>query len=180
MYQSHCEQERKKFIADSTAKADADAKAAAAAAENAKLQAAEEARIAEMKRVQDSLAAISKAEKDKAEAERQAKIQEDIQAKKDALAKANKIDTTRSQPVKPTTAVPKIKESDYQEGITDETVNEPNRSILRTVVKKDGVTYNYQKISYNWGGIFYFKNEQAITAILFDQEINNARKSLSK
>ena len=29
--------------------------------------------------------------------------------------------------------------------------------IYRTVVKKDGITSNYQKIVYTWGGIFYFK-----------------------
>jgi len=167
------EQERKKFIADSTSKAESEAAIA-------KAFAAEEAKQAENKRIQDSLALIEKAEKDKAAAERQAKIQEDIQAKKDALARANRIDTTRTQSTKSTTTVPKIRESDYQEGITDETVNESNRSILRTVVKKDGVTYNYQKITYNWGGVFYFKNEQSITAILFDQEINNARKSFAK
>lgn len=165
------EEDRKKFVADSTATADA-------AAAKAKAQAEEDARIAEMKHLKDSLDNVAKAEKDKAEAERQAKIQEDIQAKKDALARANTVESNNT--AKPTTAVPKIRESDYQEGITDETVKESNRSIVRTVVKKEGVTYNYQKITYNWGGIFYFKNEQPVTAILFDQELNNARKELGK
>jgi hypothetical protein len=164
---------RKKLIADSTAYAEA-------AAAKAKADADEEARLTEMKRVRDSIDNVSKAEKDKAEAERMARIQEDIQAKKDALARANQVDTSKSAAAKSTTAVPKIRESDYQEGITDEKVNESNRSIVRTVVKKDGVTTNYQKITYNWGGIFYFKNEQSVTATLFDQEINIARKSLSK
>ena len=50
-------------------------------------------------------------------------------------------------------AVPKIVDSDYQEGITDEKVDEGNRVIYRTVVKKDGITSNYQKIVYGWGGI---------------------------
>jgi hypothetical protein len=165
--------ERKKFMADSTTQADA-------AAAKAKAQAEEDARMTEMKRMKDSVDLAAKAEKDKAEAERQAKIQEDIQAKKEALGRANAVDTARSNPIKPSTAVPKIRESDYQEGITDETVNESNRSIVRTVVKKDGITSNYQKITYNWGGVFYFKNEQSITASLFDQEINIARKALGK
>lgn len=173
------EQARKKFVADSIAKADADAKAELIAAEKAKANAEEEARNAEFKRTQDSLAAIAKAEKDKAEAARQARIQEEIQAKKDALAKASQVDTSRMYSNKPT-AVPKIRESDYHEGITDETVKEASRSIVRTVVKKDGVTLNYQKITYNWGGVFYFKNEQSITATLFSQEINIARKSFEK
>ena len=167
------EDERNKFVADSAA-------AAEAAAAKAKAQAEEDARVSEMKRYKDSLDNVTRAEKERLEAERQAKIQEDIQAKKEALARANQIDTTKNAVTKPTTAVPKIRESDYQEGITDETVTESNRSIVRTVVKKEGVTYNYQKITYNWGGIFYFKNEQSITATLFDQEINNARKSFAK
>jgi hypothetical protein len=174
------EQARKKFVADSIARADADAKAAVIAAEKAKADAEQAAKDAEFRQVQDSLAAITKAQKDKAEAERQARIQEEIQAKKEALAKASQIDTSRGGTVKPTTAVPKIRESDYQEGITDETVKESNRSIIRTVVKKDGVTFNYQKITYNWGGIFYFKNEQSITANLFDQELSIARKNFAK
>jgi len=159
---------RNKFVADSTARVAADAKAAE-----------EEAQNAEFRHYQDSLIAATKAQKEKAEAERQARIQEDIQARKDALAKANQVDTSRSSASKPT-AVPKIRESDYHEGITDETIKETNRSIVRTVVKKEGVTFNYQKITYNWGGIFYYKNEQSITPTLFDQEINNARKIFGK
>ena len=68
--------------------------------------------------------------------------------------------------------------SDYQEGITDETITEPNRTIYRTVVKKEGNTFNYQKISYTWGGVFFFKNETSITQTTFEQEIKNARATL--
>jgi hypothetical protein len=41
-----------------------------------------------------------------------------------------------------------------------------------------GTAYNYQKIVYNWGGVFYFKNELSMTEITFDQEIKNARAIL--
>ena len=79
-----------------------------------------------------------------------------------------------------TTAVPKIVDSDYREGLTEETVNETSRTIFRTVVKKDGTAYNYQKIVYSWGGIFYFKNELSMTEITFSQEIKNAKTEFGK
>ena len=75
-------------------------------------------------------------------------------------------------------AIPKIRDSDYKEGVTDETVNETNRVIYRTVVKKDGNAFNYQKIAYTWGGVFYFKNDNSITQILFEQELKNARSEM--
>jgi membrane protein involved in colicin uptake len=155
------------------AKAKADQEAKVKAEEDRKKQAlAEKAR-------QDSLTAATKALKDKEEADRKAKITADIQAQKDALAKANTYEKTSANKA-PTTAVPKIVASDYQEGITDEKITEVNRSIQRTVVKKDGVTTNYQKITYNWGGVFYFKNESSITQTTFDTELSQAKKSFNK
>jgi hypothetical protein len=81
---------------------------------------------------------------------------------------------------KVSTAVPKILSSDYKEGITEETVKESNRTIQRVVVKMDGSATNYQKIVYNWGGIFYFKNEGSITQSTFEQDIKNAKAILNK
>jgi len=63
--------------------------------------------------------------------------------------------------------------------VTEEKVEEINRTIFRTVVKKDGATNNYQKIVYNWG-TFYFKNESPLTQTTFDLEINNARNAMAK
>ncbi len=125
---------------------------------------------------QDSLSIVQRAREEKEEQERKAKVQAEIEAKKQMLAKANKVEEKASPIPKVVTPVPKIRDSDYREGVTEETVNEITRVIYRTVVKKDGAAYNYQKIVYNWGGIFYFKNENIITEISFEQDIKNAKK----
>jgi hypothetical protein len=101
----------------------------------------------------------------------------DIEAQKKLLGKSNQTEekTAKQQPKPAAPAIPKIRDSDYLEGITEETVNENNRTIYRTVVKKEGTTFNYQKIVYNWGGIFYFKNEVSMTQLLFEQELKNSK-----
>jgi hypothetical protein len=117
--------------------------------------------------------------KEKDEEDRKAKAAADIQAQKEAMARIDAENKKQAQQRKPvTTDLPKIKSQDYQDGITDETITEPNRTIYRTVVKKDGTTYNYQKVSYSWGGVFFFKNESSITQTTFELEIKNARNSL--
>src|SRR4029079_7778676 len=112
--------------------------------------------------------------------EKNAKVLAEIEAQKKMLGKTNKADTkpAQSPPAKTVAAVPKIIDSDYQEGVTDETVKETNRTIYRTVVKKDGTAYNYQKIVYSWGGVFYFKNETSMTELLFEQELKLAKADL--
>ncbi|MBK7572291.1 MAG: hypothetical protein IPI10_11970 [Bacteroidetes bacterium] len=153
---------QQKAEAGAKQKAEADAKAAAALAEKNRL---------------DSISAANKAAQEKESADRQAKAYAEIEAKKKLLAKtANKTDE------KPATAssapVPKIIESDYKEGVTDETIKENNRTIYRTVVKKDGSALNYQKVVYNWGGVFYFKNDNSMTELTFQQELKNYRAEL--
>jgi hypothetical protein len=176
---------RKKVEADSIARAeverqkqDALAKAKAEQEAKDKAEADRQTQLLADKARQDSITNAAKAEKEKEDADRKAQIAAEIQARKDALAKANTYE--KSETKAPTTAVPKIKESDYSEGITDEKISETNRNIQRTVVKKDGTTYNYQKITYNWGGVFFFKNEAAVTQTTFDTELNQARKSFDK
>ncbi len=166
--------EKQKAIADSTQKAQANAKALAdgkAKEESDRLEA--EAKLKE-KQKQDSVANVQRLQKEKAEQERQTKALAEIEAKKLMLAKANKVEE-KVAPLPKTAPIPKIRDSDYREGVTDETINESNRIIYRTVVKKEGSTFNYQKIVYGWGGIFYFKNENSITEISFDQDIKNAK-----
>ena len=132
--------------------------------------AAKEKAIADAKLLQDK-----KAQNDKEEQERKAKLLAEIEAKKQMLAKANSVEE-KSKPLPKTAPIPKIVDSDYREGVTEETITETNRVIYRTVIKKEGLAFNYQKIVYSWGGIFYFKNENSITEISFNQDINNAKE----
>lgn len=153
------------------AKADADAKLKADEERNRKLN--------EEKARQDSLATAHRIQDEKEEQERRAKALAEIEAKKQMLSQSNAhTDDKDKTPVK-TAAVPKIRDSDYHEGITEETVAENNRTIYRTVVKISGSAVNYQKIVYAWGGIFFFKNESNITQSLFEQELKNAKDILN-
>ncbi len=172
---------------DSLAKADAErlknealAKSQADAEAKAK---AEEERIRkqnEEKNKQDSLATAQRLKMEKDEQDRRAKALAEIEAKKLLLSKTNVPADDKSKAAPKPAAVPKIIDSDYHEGITEETVNETNRTIYRTVVKIDGTAVNYQKIVYTWGGVFFFKNESNLTQSLFDQEIKNAKTILNK
>ncbi len=132
--------------------------------------AAKEKAIADAKLLQDK-----KAQNDKVEQERKAKLLAEIEAKKQMLAKANSVEE-KSKPLPKTAPIPKIVDSDYRDGVTEETITEANRVIYRTVIKKEGLAFNYQKIVYSWGGIFYFRNESSVTEISFNQDINNAKE----
>jgi multidrug efflux pump subunit AcrA (membrane-fusion protein) len=135
-------------------------------------------KLTEEREKQDSIRNAQKALLEQEEAARKAKILADIEAQKAMLGKANTVEEKVAVETPKVAAIPKIRDSDYKEGITEETVNELNRTIYRTVIKKDGTAFNYQKIVYTWGGIFYFKNDNSMTEILFDQEIKNARAEL--
>ena len=157
-------------------KASQDSLVLADATQRQKAEAERLKKNANEKAKQDSLAVVQRARDEKEEQERKAKVQAEIEAKKQMLAKANKVEEKAPPIPKVVAPVPKIRDSDYREGVTEETVNETTRVIYRTVVKKDGAAYNYQKIVYNWGGIFYFKNENIITEISFEQDIKNAKE----
>jgi hypothetical protein len=58
----------------------------------------------------------------------------------------------------------------YPEGVTKETITEPKRTINRIIVVKAGRANEYKEIKYSWGGLYYFKNGQTITAQIFNQE----------
>ncbi len=177
---------RQKFVVDSTARASADKAKQDALAKNlaeadAKAKAEEERLklVADEKAKSNANAQADREQKEKEDADRKAKVQADIQAKKDLLTKTyTSDDKEKTTLAKSTTAVPKIRDSDYKEGVTEETVAETNRSIFRVVIKKDGATYNYQKIVYKWGGVFYFKNDNSITESTYVQDIKNAKAVL--
>ena len=139
-----------------------------------KEEAERQQKLAYEKNKQDSLVNAQRLQKEKAEQERNARALAEIETKKQILAKSNATEG-KAAPIPKTAPIPKIIDSDYRDGITEETLTEATRVIYRTVVKKEGSTFNYQKIVYGWGGIFYFKNENSITEISFNQEISNAK-----
>lgn len=60
----------------------------------------------------------------------------------------------------------------YPEGLTEESVDGKNFVLLRHVINVDNVVTIYEKKTWDWGGIFYFKNTDiAITEAIYKLEI---------
>jgi hypothetical protein len=60
----------------------------------------------------------------------------------------------------------------YPQGVTKETVNGKNFVLLRHVINENNVVTIYEKKTWDWGGVFYFKNSDiAITEALYKLEI---------
>ena len=146
---------------------------------------------------QDSIARDNQA-KAKAEAERlkameaaKLKAREDSIAKakllKDKLAEekrladiaAQKKVTPEPEKKKNTQELPKV-DREYPEGATQETIKEARRVILRTVVNREGTQYVLYRVEYDWGGIFFFKNDASISEAKYNQEVQLIKALLKK
>ena len=146
-----------------------------ALAERLKSEREENARLEKERQAQamkDAEAAKLKAARD-AEQKRLA----DIQAQKAALEKSN--------PQKKNNNDVSAYRFDFDkqfipDGIREETITEPNRTIIRTIVKAKEEAATYLKITYNYGGVFYFKNSQSITENTYGLELSNFRKQLDQ
>lgn len=74
--------------------------------------------------------------------------------------------------------VPKMSTADYQKelgskypsGITEEIYTLGNKTITRRIVVADGVGNDYKKVVHNWGGVFFFKNGEAVTERVWAQD----------
>ena len=60
----------------------------------------------------------------------------------------------------------------YQKGVTEEVFQEPSYILTkRTVVKDNRVTVYYKK-AWNWGGVFYFKEDQSMIMSISENTYN--------
>ncbi|MBX7181257.1 MAG: hypothetical protein K1X82_04015 [Bacteroidia bacterium] len=60
----------------------------------------------------------------------------------------------------------------YPNGVTEENIQEKEFKLYRLIVNNQGQLNVYEKKTWNWGGVFYFKNgDITITATLFDLEV---------
>lgn len=65
----------------------------------------------------------------------------------------------------------------YPEGVTYESVPGSNYKLDRYVINNKGVVNVYEKRTWDWGGVFYFKdNGVAITESLYNLELNRYKK----
>ncbi|KXK45751.1 MAG: hypothetical protein UZ10_BCD003001665, partial [Bacteroidetes bacterium OLB10] len=153
-----------KAEAAARAKAEADAKARAAAEARAKFVADSTARA--------EAAAAKKRQQEEAEARRLRELEE----QKQALAKANE----KSESKQTTASLPVFEDTNYAEGLTEETINESNRKIFRTIIKKSNTTDVFSKVVYNWGGIYYFKNTTSMSEANYNNELKKYKDQLGK
>ena len=84
-----------------------------------------------------------------------------------------KVEPVKTEPIKvaiPTaTADPHAEEEkrknlgqSYPEGITEEIIEEGNKTMTKRIVVKHGKGDEYLKVQYNWGGVYYFKNSKSV------------------
>ncbi|MBL0072161.1 MAG: hypothetical protein IPP34_10295 [Bacteroidetes bacterium] len=109
------------------------------------------------------------------------KRKRDIEALKEAYAKAAQAekDSAASKDTRNTAALPTI-DKDYPEGISEETLPESNRTIYRTVIRKATTQEVFSKVVYNWGGIFYFKNNTSLTESNYSIELKRMKDLLNQ
>ncbi|MCA1752503.1 MAG: DUF1682 domain-containing protein [Flavobacteriales bacterium] len=58
----------------------------------------------------------------------------------------------------------------YPSGITEETLIEGNKTIVKRIVVREGEGNEYKRVEHNWGGVFYFKNGDAVTERVWKSE----------
>jgi hypothetical protein len=126
-----------------------DAKAAVLARE------AEAARAEEERRRKD---AEAKVELEKRKKEAQQKFQQEQRTSTPAASKVAE--------EKPMT----IAEAGNIVSRFEEIIQEEKRVIKQITVKRERHTFVYRKVKYDWGGVYYFKNDMDITKLDFDNE----------
>lgn len=58
----------------------------------------------------------------------------------------------------------------YPDGITENVSKEGNKTIITRIVVQDNIGNEYKKVVHDWGGVFYFKNGDAVTERVWKQE----------
>jgi hypothetical protein len=109
-------------------------------------------------------------DRDSYEAEVRAKMKAEYAAKRETIAakEVQKPKTTFKE--KPNQFQIDLAER-YAMGVSEESEIMGNREIQRLIVKRKEDTANqYSRVKWNWGGVYYFKNEQSTSKQVFDQE----------
>lgn len=61
----------------------------------------------------------------------------------------------------------------YPQGVTEEKYKDGNKSITKRIVVEGNRGTEYMKVEHDWGGVFYFKNGDAISQNKFESETSN-------
>lgn len=63
--------------------------------------------------------------------------------------------------------------SKYPAGMTEEVTSEGNKTITKRIKVVNGKGDEYKRVVHGWGGVFYFKNGEAVTERVWVQETEN-------
>ena len=58
----------------------------------------------------------------------------------------------------------------FPNGTTEEMYTEGNKTIIKRIVVSNNLGNEYKKVVHNWGGVFFFKNGEAVTERVWIQE----------
>lgn len=58
----------------------------------------------------------------------------------------------------------------YPQGATTRSYKEGNKNITKTIIVKGEIGTEYTRIQYSWGGVYYFRNGEAISKILWEKD----------
>ena len=106
------------------------------------------------------------------------KRKRDIEAQKEAYARAMQASKDSAAAAKSNVAALPVIDKDYPEGISEDKVTESNRVIYRTIIKKATTQEVFSKVVYNWGGVFYFKNSNNLTESNYTSELKRMKDLL--
>ncbi|MCZ2248123.1 MAG: hypothetical protein LC111_05095, partial [Bacteroidia bacterium] len=107
--------------------------------------------------------------------------QERIEAQKRSLSQADKFREQRQKNMlsnsannnQVATGPRKELAKKYPQGTTNEEIEGPNCIIYRTIIVKGDVGDEYKKIKYNFGQIYYKKNDRDISESVYNNEVKN-------
>jgi len=60
--------------------------------------------------------------------------------------------------------------SKYPVGVTEEEYVDGNKTILRRIVIRDDYAGVYTRVTHNWGGVYFFRDNDPITEVMFENE----------
>ena len=130
------------------------------------------AKLAEEKRLSEDRKEADEAAKVQAELEEQELLRKDIEVRK-AKALAEKLKRQNqlyNQAKKAADEFTEVKK-DYPKGKTVEEFEKFGMYITRTIVIDNEAVRIYLKVKHDWGGLFFFKNNQSISEELYEVEL---------
>ena len=133
-------------------------------------EAQKQAKSAEEKRLAEERKRLEEEALAKKQLEEQEKLQKDIEARK-AKAIAEKIKEQEKAIKVAQSVVDEVDKKSFNKGKTEEIIEKENMKITRTVFVDASSILIYLKVEHQWGGVYFFRNDQCISEYLYEIEL---------